>query len=292
MFQLLDFVYENCLFRQFKINDLLFLEYKCVAEESFMKIWSQHNYFVFVISGKKIWQTITSKYMVTKGQAIFVKRGANVVHQFFDKNFCSLIIFVPDNFIREVIQCHYAPMSEINRMDKNTDSVIRIHLDHVLSAYFHSVFAYFEHSQDPPKDLLELKFKELILDLISSPENGSLAMYFKSLCNTSKSSIREIMESNFAYNMKLNEFARLSGRSLTSFKRDFKEMYKISPGKWLARKKIEYARHLLETTDKNVNELTSDCGFENPSHFIKNFREAYSMTPLQFKKSMLKTVFD
>jgi AraC-like DNA-binding protein len=286
MVSLLDFVYDNCLFRQFKVNDLLFVEYKCVVNEVKLKIWSQHNYFIYVLSGKKVWKTIRSKYEVFSGQAIFVRKGANIVHQFFDKNFCALIIFVPDDFISDVIKYCDIPLSGLKTEATPSDSVTPIQLDPVLALYFQSVFAYFGNKEKPPASLLELKFKELILSIVSSGCNEPLSGYFMSLCEKNKSCMREIMERNFIYNMKLEEFAQLCGRSLTSFKRDFIITFKTTPGKWLALKKLEYARHLLETTDKNINELTFESGFENPSHFIRIFKEAFKTTPLQYKKTL------
>jgi Transcriptional regulator containing an amidase domain and an AraC-type DNA-binding HTH domain len=62
--------------------------------------------------------------------------------------------------------------------------------------------------------------------------------------------------------------------------------YQTTPGKWLVRRKLEYAKHLLETTDKNINELTFESGFENPSHFIRIFRQSFRITPLQYKKTI------
>jgi AraC-like DNA-binding protein len=45
------------------------------------------------------------------------------------------------------------------------------------------------------------------------------------------------MEENFSFNLKLEEFARLSMRSLSAFKRDFQQVYQTSPGKWLLGKR-------------------------------------------------------
>lgn len=284
MFNLLEFVSGNSLFKQFKVNDILFLEYKCVADQSAVKVWSKYNYFLYVVRGKKIWQSSRAKYCVKQGEAIFVKKGANVIHQFFEEGFCSLMIFVPDDFISNVIKESSALIPKWK--EENSDTVIYLNLDEVLSVYFHSVLSYFAKQEPPPGNLLEIKFKELILDLLLSPRNELLCSYFKSLCNKNKTSIREIMESNFIYNMKLEEFAYLSGRSITSFKKDFINTFNCTPGKWLLKRRLEHAKYLLELTDKNINELVFETGFENASHFIKVFKQAYGLTPLQFKRSI------
>lgn len=288
MFDLLEFVSSNRIFKQFKINDLLFLEYKCVADQAAVKVWSKYNYFLYVVRGKKIWQSSRAKYCVQAGEAIFVKKGANIIHQFFEEGFCSLMIFVPDHFISNVIKESVGPVPKCT-VD-NTDTVTCLHLDEVLSAYFLSVLSYFAKGEQPPGNLLEIKFKELILDLMLSPHNASLCSYFKSLCDQSKISIREIMESNFIYNMKLEEFAYLSGRSLSSFKKDFINTFNCSPGKWLLKRRLEHAKYLLELTDKNINELTFETGFENASHFIRIFKKTYGITPLQLKKSIIEHI--
>jgi AraC family transcriptional regulator, exoenzyme S synthesis regulatory protein ExsA len=290
MFNLLEFVSGNSIFKQFKVNDLLFLEYKCVADQSAVKVWSKYNYFLYVVRGKKMWQSARAKYCVREGEAIFVKKGANVIHQFFEEGFCSLMIFVPDDFISNVVKESSASMSKSTVED--TDTVSYVYLDEVLSAYFPSVLSYFAKEEPPPGNLLEIKFKELILDLLLSPPNESLCSYFKSLCDRSKTSIREIMQSNFIYNMKLEEFAYLSGRSVTSFKKDFINTFNCTPGKWLLKRRLEHAKYLLEVTDKNINELMFETGFENASHFIRVFKQAYGLAPLQFKKSIIDIQHD
>src|SRR5688572_3021750 len=135
MFNLLEFVSGNSIFNQFKVNDLLFLEYKCVADQSAVKVWSRYNYFLYVVRGKKTWQSARAKYCLQKGEAIFVKKGANIIHQFFEEGFCSLMIFVPDDFISNVIKESSALITKC--VEENTDTVIYLNLDEVLSAYFH-----------------------------------------------------------------------------------------------------------------------------------------------------------
>ncbi len=282
MQNLLDAADGNPLFRQFKVSDMLFTEYKCMEEYSVFDIWSHCNYFVYVLSGKKQWSTRNTDYMVHAGELVFVKKGANIIHKFFEENFCALIIFVPDDFIKEVLKSH--ALASISVDGNVTDNVIPVRLDRTLNTYFQSLYAYFYQEEAPSISLLDIKFKELLLNLASSKIHLDLQEYFQSLCFQSKPSIRSMMEANFTYKLSLEEFARICGRSLSIFKRDFKEIYDCSPGRWLTHKRLERARYLLETTDHSINELLFDCGFENASHFTRVFKVKFGSTPTEYKR--------
>ena len=86
------------------------------------------------------------------------------------------------------------------------------------------------------------------------------------------------------YNLSLEQYARIANRSLAGFKREFNEVFKIPPGKWLTEKRLHYAQFLLDSTQKNINEITSDSGFESASHFSRIFKEKFGSAPLQYRK--------
>jgi AraC-like DNA-binding protein len=270
-------------YEQFKVNDLLFVEYHCIVEELKSGSWTPNNFFIYVLTGKKKWKSGEKIHTTEPGDALFIKKGGYVVHQFFDQEFCSLLIFVPDKFIKNVIRKHQIDCVS-NTSVKFTDTIISLNVNNVLSNYFHSVLSYFPKSTPPPKQLLKVKFEELIISILSDPENEQLARYLNNICTQDKISIREIMEANFMYNMRLEEFAKLSGRSLSTFRRDFKEHFNTTPGKWLTKKRLEYGKYLLESTDKSINEITFDSGFENPSHFSRIFKKRFGVAPSQFKE--------
>jgi transcriptional regulator GlxA family with amidase domain len=94
------------------------------------------------------------------------------------------------------------------------------------------------------------------------------------------------MEANFCYNLSLDEFARLCHRSLSSFKRDFKKHFNVSPGKWLLTRRLEYAALLLKNSDLNIAQIAFECGFEDVSHFSKAFKEKFGLSPINFRKEV------
>ncbi len=270
------------VFKKFKVDELLFVEYKCFDEGITTEIWAHNNFFSFILTGRMLWKTRSVEFLAKKGDIYFVKKGAIKAQTFYKENFCELIVFVPDEFIKSVVDKY-----KISLMTKNVKSgdelIFPLQSKEVLTAYFDSLLSYFNQSKPPAKSLLKLKFEELIINIISNEKNLPVINHFKNLYECSKISLPEIMASNFTSHLTLEEFARLCGRSLSTFKRDFLKNYGISPGNWLKKKRLEYARYLLETTDKNIYEIIFDAGFKNRSHFIKIFKNEYGTTPLKFR---------
>jgi pimeloyl-ACP methyl ester carboxylesterase/AraC-like DNA-binding protein len=103
-----------------------------------------------------------------------------------------------------------------------------------------------------------------------------------------KVDIESTMLNNFQYDLKIEEFAKLCGRSLSVFKRDFEELYQMTPYRWLKAKRLDYAKTLLFESDLNVNQICYESGFKNTSHFIESFRKRFELPPNQFKAKYAK----
>src|SRR3982751_4659380 len=100
MLNLYSAIKDSTLFRKMEVSELLFVEYTCMQEETRFGIWSNNNYFAFITSGRKVWKSIYHSYEANKGDIIFIKKGANLTHQFFNDEFCAVFIFIPDDFIK------------------------------------------------------------------------------------------------------------------------------------------------------------------------------------------------
>ena len=198
-----------------------------------------------------------------------------------EEDFCELLIFLPDDFIKTIIQKHKVSLSSASSLYK-PDTVIPLANDEVLQAYFQSLLSYFSMRQAPTPALLKLKFEELIIQIVLGNYHEPLKSYFGEVCTHTKPSIKEIMDANFFSNLSLNEFARLCSRSLSGFKKEFMEVYQTTPGKWLMEKRLSYSKYLIETTEMNIDEVYMESGFENCSHFIRVFKNKFGTTPGKF----------
>ncbi len=281
MENLLGFIKSNDLFRKFQVDDLLFTEFKCPPDETKSGIWWNSNFFAFVLAGESLLKTPQSEYILKPGACVFARKGSVLTVSQTQDDFCELLIFVPDHFIKDVISRYQIAISATH--DKKLDTVIPLVSDHVVVSYFQSLLSYFAKPEPPPKSLLKHKFEELILHISSHQDHAAVSGYFQEICNRSKPSIREIMDYNFSSNLSLRQYAELCGRSLSSFKREFHKLYGTSPGKWLKHRRLQYSRYLLETTSLNIEEVCFESGFENRSHFIRIFKDEFGITPGNFR---------
>jgi len=153
--------------------------------------------------------------------------------------------------------------------------------DVFLKSYFNSIIPYVEQAESVDKQLGILKTTEALRLLLRlQPELTGFLFDFKEPC---KADLKKFMLENYRYNVPVEIFARLTGRSLASFKREFKTFFHVPPRRWLLEKRLSEACAMIEQSGKKPSEVYLEVGFENLSHFYKIFKHKYGVTPMQFK---------
>ena len=269
--------------RQFACGESLITMFSCPPEARLMKVktadlWYKENYILFVLEGKKIWHAADKAYEVGEGSCVLVRKGACLLEQFFDINFCMVLFFLPDEFICETLRKRSSPIAAKN---KTWEPIIHLEVTETLTSFFTSMYAYFSSTTDPDKSLLELKFRELILNISDNPNNEDALSYFCSLMSEPQAvSLERVMKENYCFNLKLEQYATLSNRSLSVFKRDFKKYFNTTPGKWLLENRLQRAQWLLSRQGRSVAEAAFESGFENLSHFSRCFKARFGISPV------------
>jgi AraC-like DNA-binding protein len=270
-------------FRKLECEELLFVEFQCLPGVVRSGVWSQHGYIAYGLSGKKTWISPDGEFVVYKGDALYCKKGGQLVHHFYKEQFCALLFFFPDDFIRKIV-LEFMQESPSKKIPLPSDAhIISMNVDLRLETFFESVMSYFLVQKNPSRNLLKLKFKELVLQVLSSNENPELAAYFFSLAKEEQANLKQIMLDNYLYHLNLDEFAKLCHRSLSTFKRDFKETFGQPPGKWLIERRMEYAKMRLLTTEESINDVAFHSGYQATSHFIRCFKKYFGHPPQQYR---------
>lgn len=100
-----------------------------------------------------------------------------------------------------------------------------------------------------------------------------------------KIDLQDFMEKHYRSDMSMSEFAKASGRSLSTFKRDFKRFSELSPERWLTARRLRAARELLRR-GRRVSDACFDVGFKNVSHFSAIFKKKFGITPGEARKGL------
>jgi len=279
-------VKENLNFNRFEFRETVCLEYTCPIEAEQIGIFSRNDYLVYVLSGKKTYKTMNGEWTLVPGQILYLKKGTEVIHQYFDDEYCMLGFFLSDELIRETYQEVKGKMPMSYVRDRVDFDAAPVNATGFLEGYFHSMLNYFKGIDRPPDHILVLKLKELLLTLMNS--DPVLTAYFHTLADSLQPSLHQVMEKNFCFNLKLEDYAELTHRSLSSFKRDFQETFKEPPGKWLQKRRVQYAAHLMTNSDISISQVTFDSGFENLSHFSRTFKKIVGSSPSDYKKTVGK----
>ncbi|MGB3778267.1 MAG: AraC family transcriptional regulator [Tunicatimonas sp.] len=138
--------------------------------------------------------------------------------------------------------------------------------------------------------LANIKIDEFFTALKASEVGPTLAKQLATWTAPTPRNIRQFMEANFDKPLTVEDYAYLTGRSESTFRRDFKARFGTTPRRWIIRQRLEKAHQLLSTTTWDVTQVALEVGYDNVSHFISAFKKQYQRTPGQ--KSQRSETFD
>lgn len=92
---------------------------------------------------------------------------------------------------------------------------------------------------------------------------------------------KEYILDNFVEDISLNELAEHCYVSPFHFSRIFKSILNVSPHQYLLATRLNHARILLSTTDRPVNDIGFESGFNSLEHFVTAYKQQFQLTPTQ-----------
>ena len=183
------------------------------------------------------------------------------------------IFILHDEFIREVI----------GNFEKPKDfmpyelPMIKIPTSTILEGLMSSVKVYLNGEAQIDRNLIRLKTYEALYAI--SKSNPNLLHIFNEFSTPERADLVKFIEHNYTHKVPLEELAKMSGRSLSTFNRDFKKTYKTSPHKWIKKQRLELAKKILLNTPRKPSDVYLEVGFEDLAHFSKSFKSYFGKNP-------------
>jgi AraC-like DNA-binding protein len=187
----------------------------------------------------------------------------------------KVILIFDEKFLKQFKERHKINVQKFD----SVESVIWPVKNNLVPEFIHSLSSYYNSEGIFDQAYADVKREELLLILLQAqPE---LAGLFFDFSVPGKINLEEFMNRNYTFNVSLERFAYLTGRSLSSFKRDFKTIFNETPNHWLVQKRLQEAHFLIDKKDKKPSEFYLDLGFEDISHFSFAFKKLFGVTPTE-----------
>ncbi len=92
------------------------------------------------------------------------------------------------------------------------------------------------------------------------------------------------MQQHYQEELCIDDLAQIAQFSARHFSRKFKQIYKVSPTKYLMRLRVYHACSLLQETDLSITEISTRCGFADYSCFSTQFKTLQGVAPSIYRK--------
>lgn len=157
------------------------------------------------------------------------------------------------------------------------DTVVKLNPHPLFKSYIDSLTPYQQGGIEINSELQDIKIREGIFTLLQcNPELKDILFDFS---EPGKIDLKGFMEKNYHFNVHLQRFAYLSGRSLATFKRDFEKIFNSSPNRWLQQRRLQEAYFQIREKGRSASEIYLELGFEDLSHFSFAFKNKYGVAP-------------
>lgn len=247
-------------------------------EDKFFKsdIMFEHHMLIWFISGETKIVQADATYVFKEGDIFLIPRNQLATIINYPKNgrpHKTVVMHLSTERLREYYKNLNIESSALERQK------IYIYNNHpLLESCLASLIPYFEMT-GLPNDIASLKITEAIsiIRTIDKKIDNVLANFEE----PGKIDLVGYMEKNFMFNLPLEKFSYLTGRSLTTFKRDFSKYFSTTPQRWLTRKRLELAHYQLTEKNKKPIEVYYEVGFENLSHFSFAFKKQFGYPPTE-----------
>lgn len=258
------------------IPGVLFYSYLAVMRKDNVAFLA-NSALVLQVGGQFTLETASEKISMRKGQMLLI--GKNQLGQITKmplpgEDYQTIVISLQEELLRAI-----ALEEQIQIGNKYSGpSNILVPPNDFLQGYFQSVLPYVQHASEQLTTAMGmLKIKEGVkLLLHTMPE---LRYFLFDFSEPHKIDLEKFMLRNYHFNVSVEKFAQLTGRSLAGFKRDFKRTFNNSPRQWLQEKRLLEARYLIEKKNRKPSAIYLDLGFETLSHFSHSFKKMFGKAP-------------
>lgn len=253
------------------------------SSEAERPIYYSANCLISIERGELQLRIEGQRYTARAGEFLFVRKHTQGTYikarREDDPPFREHIFALHDPFIKEVIREFTLPADIL----PTTLPVIKFGADPILRGLMSSLEGYIKGRLRIDRKLIRMKTREALYALTQLDPN--LIHVLNEFSQPGATDLVQFMKYSFTQNLSLEQFAKLSGRTLSTFNRHFRRAFQQPPRQWIRQQRLELALQLLHQTDRTISEIYLEVGFSDLAHFSRSFKKYFGQNPSDVVRS-------
>jgi AraC-like DNA-binding protein len=243
------------------------------------KVKLTKNIFSFILKGTKEVVADHTSISIDNREFLFMKSENYLMTEHIsDNGYESVLLLFTDQVL-------------LNFLEKNKDNKSKLPLlksfcvcqnDPYIRNFVQSLKYVNQFSLKLRKELLLIKFEEIMTYLAQKKGMDFLLSFLTNQDNKIRH-FNNVIESNRLKTLTIQELSFLCNMSVSTFKRNFNQIYQTTPKKWFTDQRLDHSAFLLSTQKKRPIELYDEIGYESLSNFTQAFKKRFGITPKQFQ---------
>lgn len=246
------------------------------------EIYLSQTAILFIVKGRQLLhQNANQPTAVQQGDLLLLPKDIYLVSDYTtnDNQFEAILFFITDE-ITDMLRPSNLPSNPSNT------GLAQIHTPPLQIAKFMASLLDIYGNQPNIGQLLELKLKEFLSLIAQTNAGREFSSAFYHSTHGRKRDIAQFMKDNYLKNLKVEDYASLTGHSKSTFTREFKKLYATTPHQWLIEQRLLKAHQILITGKTSVIQTALAVGYDNASHFTTAYKNKYNQTPNQTKSQL------
>lgn len=253
----------------------------------------------YVISGQENYRVEHQTYEVNQGSFLLVNDQANIeCHLKSETNVRGVCIYLDEKLLNVVytqLKQEHKDFDTLFKMNKSKlqflEDVYQTkeagELGNILTQLGNHIQSSPNHKISENEGIYELIAEKLLLQqaevlrrvnrLKTAKSSTKQALYKR------VSLAKQYIEKHYSEKVDIRKISRVAAISEYHFLRTFKQIFGLSPYKYLLKTRLQKASELLKTKAHSITEIASLTGFTDINSFSKSFKKEFQIAPSQFR---------
>lgn len=257
----------------------------------------EHNHYeiYYLIAGERVYFIEDQIFRVHQGDLVFISKG--LIHRTSEGKSSTgvherVVVYFTEEFINSLLP----PPKTTELLECFNSDIKVVHLDIKQQNFIENLLQKMRQEFSSSKIHLELYQQMLLVELLIfsnrlkfKANNDFLSDHnLNPVYHTVYKILRHI-RTNYQEQLTLSGIAEEFYISQYYLSRVFRQVTGVTLVEYINNTRIKAAQRMLVETDKSVNEIAAETGYESQTHFGRMFKKISGTSPLKYRKQNKQT---